>query len=183
MLYKCDSIPVIHPLIWNTKWWSIYCNHYKKKTMLAGMIVLVQFFWSVRALPFTIAWGGVLVCVHVYACVVGLLYSTLPSITWSIPTGTPVSPPTAKPRALVPSLQKQPDMSHIHFAPQCGPLCSWSSGSSGSVNNRVNFRETERRATLSFTLGPSFSNLPSSVLFSIIHISSPPPAAVPGSKQ
>lgn len=66
-------------------------------------------------------------------------------------------------------------MSHIHFAPQCGPLCSWSSGSSGSVNNRVNFRETGRRATLSLTLGPIFSNLPSSHLFSITRTS--PPAA------
>lgn len=51
-------------------------------------------------------------------------------------------------------------MSHIHFAPQCGSLCSWSSGPSGSVNNRVNFRETERKATLwvpsSATLPPWF---------------------------
>lgn len=81
---------------------------------------------------------------------------------------------TRDPRLSSP-LQKQADMSHIHFAPQCGPLCSWSSGSSGSVNNRVNFRETERRATLSLTLGPIFSNLPSSDLFSITRTS--PPAA------
>lgn len=36
VLYKCDSIPVIHPLICNTKWWSIYCNHYKKKSDKVG---------------------------------------------------------------------------------------------------------------------------------------------------
>lgn len=45
------------------------------------------------------------------------------------------------------SRSEQPDMSHIHFAPQCGSLCSWSGGPSGSVNNRVNVRETERGAT------------------------------------
>lgn len=184
VLYKCDYIHWFA----NTKWWLIYRNHYEckkiKKIIKVGWHDCISaVFWSVRTHN---SLGGVLVCVYVCMCVLwDLLYPTLPSITWSISTGTPVSPPTAKPRALVPSLRKQPDMSHIHFAPQCGPLCSWSSGSSGSVNNRVNFRETERRATLSFTLGPSFSNLPSSGLFSIIHISSPPPPppAVPGSKK
>lgn len=44
-------------------------------------------------------------------------------------------------------------MSHIHFAPQCGAVCSWSSGLFGSVNNRTSVREnkqTERKWSYAF---------------------------------
>lgn len=62
--------------------------------------------------------------------------------------GTWVIPPTASLRPSLLLYLNQPDMSHIHFAPQCGPLCSWSSGPSGSVNNRVNSRGRQKEELL-----------------------------------
>lgn len=72
-------------------------------------------------------------------------------------------------------------MSHIHFAPQCGSLCSWSSSLSGSVNNRVNFRETERREnSLSLWVPSSATFSPPHFCSSITHKSlSPPPLPPP----
>lgn len=98
--------------------------------------------------------------------------------------GTWVIPPTASLRPSLLLYLNQPDMSHIHFAPQCGPLCSWSSGPSGSVNNRVNSRETERRATLSLNSGsrlqqPSLRGSVFLPLSSVTHWS----PAVPRSKS
>lgn len=72
-------------------------------------------------------------------------------------------------------------MSHIYFAPQCGSFCSWSSGPSGSVNNRVNFRETERRETLFNSRSRLQQPFPPFFFFFFFctHIITPPPQPPP----